>query len=77
MWCWGLNYDGEVGVGNTAAHYKPVQVAGTWTSISGLGGDTFCGIKSDQSGWCWGRNYNGAVGDGTRTSRSVPMPHVG
>jgi alpha-tubulin suppressor-like RCC1 family protein/fibronectin type 3 domain-containing protein len=77
-WCWGLNYDGELG--NTAhittedPTTAPTQVGSgtTWSSVS-VGSDQTCATRADNTLWCWGGNVYGQLGnsvhlDGTPTT---------
>ena len=66
LWCWGDNYDGQLGDGTQLNRTTPVPVAGdaTWAQVD-TGGQHTCGIRTDGSLWCWGDNTFGQVGDGT------------
>ena len=63
LWCWGDNYSGELGTGDTISHSTPTRVGSEddWASVS-VGLWYACGIKTDQSLWCWGRNFDGDLG---------------
>jgi len=73
LWCWGGNFDGQLGIGSTVSKREPVQVTGggAWDRVA-AGGDHACAFKTDGSLWCWGRNEVGQLGDGTRTVSWVP-----
>lgn len=64
-WCWGWNYQGQLGNGNTTQQTSPAAVSGggTWNYIT-TNYTHGCGIKTDGSLWCWGGDYWGTVGDG-------------
>jgi alpha-tubulin suppressor-like RCC1 family protein len=77
LWCWGSNFDGELGDGSKVRQrYKPAPVvgAGQWASFA-LGSFFTCAIQTDGTLWCWGANEEGQLGDGTvqrhRTPRQV------
>lgn len=81
IWCWGLNYDGQLGNGTTTDSLYPVRVgtAGTstlwsdWTSIT-TNGTSPCGNRADGSSWCWGFGSYGELGDGTYGNYPYPRP---
>lgn len=64
-YCWGGNFDGELGDGTTTTRLKPVAVAGG-IQFAGVrpGADHTCGVSTSNLGYCWGYNYYGALGDG-------------
>jgi alpha-tubulin suppressor-like RCC1 family protein len=66
LWCWGSNRFGQLGVGDTEARPKPVQVApdvlGTSVAAAYAGGAHTCAVKVDGSVWCWGSNQYGQLG---------------
>ena len=66
LWCWGLNYAGELGDGATATRTTPVSVFGASSGVAGvsLGSAHGCAAKTDGSVWCWGLNTTGQLGDG-------------
>lgn len=74
VWCWGYNYEGELGDGTFAVRSTPAPVHGLAgvTSIA-AGNQHYCAAKSDGSAWCWGYNYYGQLGDGTTTSNAYPV----
>jgi alpha-tubulin suppressor-like RCC1 family protein len=74
--CWGQNFDGQLGNGTHVRQYQPVPVAGgrTYVAIStvsaiGTGLYSTCGIASDSVAYCWGSN--------SHVSSSVPVPVAG
>jgi alpha-tubulin suppressor-like RCC1 family protein len=78
-YCWGPNYDGEVGDGTTTARNTPTAVSGglTFTALA-VGGEHVCGLISTGAAYCWGWNGQGQVGDGTfNNSRLVPTAVAG
>ena len=78
LWCWGLNQDGQLGLGaaDTVPHTAPERVGtASWDAIEG-GEDHACGLRSGQL-WCWGENDHGQVGIGSGTSDIVVPTRVG
>jgi alpha-tubulin suppressor-like RCC1 family protein len=77
--CWGLNADGQLGIGtmNAGAQSVPQTVTGlsNVTKIA-CGHDHTCALSSSGEVFCWGENAHGELGDGTMTSRSSPTPVV-
>jgi alpha-tubulin suppressor-like RCC1 family protein len=74
MWAWGLNGDGQLGLGNTTNTSSPVQVGAltTWLRI-GAGQYHMTAIKTDGTLWTWGRNSYGRLGIGDTNNRSSPV----
>ncbi|HEY1085289.1 MAG TPA: hypothetical protein VGE34_01010 [Candidatus Saccharimonadales bacterium] len=78
-YCWGYNFNGQVGDGTSTTRTTPVAVAqgampagATFRQIS-TGGSYSCGIASDNKAYCWGFNSSGQLGDGTTTTRTTPV----
>jgi len=75
LWAWGLNGNGQLGLGDDDDRSSPVQVGGeetTWSSVA-AGGHYSLAIKNDGSLWAWGRNDDGQLGNGTQTNESSPV----
>jgi alpha-tubulin suppressor-like RCC1 family protein len=65
LWCWGSNWNGQVGVGPVGNVFSPVEVMQDVLTVS-AGSYHTCAIKIDGTLWCWGNNYYGQVdGNGT------------
>jgi alpha-tubulin suppressor-like RCC1 family protein len=78
-YCWGANFDGELGDGTMDPQTAPVAVVGglTFASLSAGGGHT-CGVTPADVVYCWGYNVHGQLGDGTTTERQTsPVAVVG
>jgi len=75
LYCWGGNFDGQLGVGNTDDSFAPVAVApGTIFSDVALGLWNTCALTSAGDALCWGSNANGVLGSGTAAaSESSPV----
>ena len=65
LWGWGLNGDGELGLGSTTQTDAPAQVGGldTWTAVASGYGYTLA-LRSDGSLWSCGDNSRGELGLG-------------
>jgi alpha-tubulin suppressor-like RCC1 family protein len=76
-YCWGDNYEGQLGDGTTEDRLVPVAVhqppGVSFEAISTSGTFHVCALSSGQA-YCWGVNWNGNLGDGTLTAHHVPAP---
>ena len=73
--CWGDNYNGQLGDGGKLNSLVPVPVVGDklWLKISS-GAHHTCAIElGDQSLWCWGYNVLGNLGDGSHLPSRSPV----
>jgi alpha-tubulin suppressor-like RCC1 family protein len=73
LWCWGRNYEGQLGDGTNTDKNTPVQIIPSGVVAVALGDNHTCAIKQDGSLWCWGWNHYGQLGDGTWTNRNTPV----
>lgn len=77
VYCWGTNFDGELGDGTTTTRLTPTAVdagGGSQVFFDSLSAGRYstCGTKSfDRRVYCWGSNADGQVGDGTRGGARV------
>ena len=72
LYCWGRNYDGQIGDGTTTNRYTPVKVLENVSSVS-LGEYHSAAVTTNGDLYCWGGNYDGQIGDGTNTNRNTPV----
>ena len=75
LWCWGFNFNGQLGTGSTTYEYTPVQVTALGHRVRSVAASDqhTCAITVDNSLWCWGDNSSGELGDGTTTNSLVPV----
>jgi hypothetical protein len=80
VYCWGRNFDGELGIGTRVNVPAPTLLSAPagvrFRSIS-ADGVHVCAIANVDSAsgdvYCWGMNADGRLGDGTTTTRLVPV----
>jgi alpha-tubulin suppressor-like RCC1 family protein len=80
VWCWGYNYSGQLGNGETLSQRSaPVQVSGINDAVAVEGGSTFtCALRAGGGVACWGANYSGQLGNGTKGGEAAtPVPVAG
>jgi alpha-tubulin suppressor-like RCC1 family protein len=72
--CWGSNSDGQLGIATStkasAPSWNPIQVAGTFQSVST--GELHTCALSGTDAFCWGHNWAGELGDETQGAKAVP-----
>jgi alpha-tubulin suppressor-like RCC1 family protein len=69
LWCWGANYDGQIGDGTDGGFNRklePLQIAATetWSEVT-IGSWHACAITESGLLKCWGNAYNGQIGNGS------------
>ena len=77
VWCWGNNYQGQIGTGSTGTPVLvPAQVpSGVISNVTAIaeGGTTTCAlVGSPGTAWCWGYNGSGQLGNGNQLSEYSP-----
>ncbi|GAA0477208.1 hypothetical protein Aca07nite_85520 [Actinoplanes capillaceus] len=74
-YCWGYNYEGQLGHSGTANRSRPIAVktpAGiVFTQITAGDGHT-CALARDLRAYCWGDGRLGQLGYGGTADRRVP-----
>ena len=77
LWAWGVNTNGQLGLGDVVTRSSPVQI-GTdtnWASVSA--GTNTIAIKTTGSLWAWGTNANGQLGIGNSPTMGRDPVQVG
>jgi alpha-tubulin suppressor-like RCC1 family protein len=79
VYCWGSNYEGQLGDGTTTDRPEPVPIAGGRQFRQVAAGAHFtCAVSyPDERAYCWGHNTEGELGDGTQTQRLTPVAVAG
>jgi alpha-tubulin suppressor-like RCC1 family protein len=76
LYSWGLNTNGQLGLGNVADRSSPVQVGNlaTWETVT-AGSSVSVAIKRDGTMWSWGSNGAGQLGQNSDygAKRSSPV----
>lgn len=75
VYCWGANYDGQLGNGAPSSYSStPVLVTGglRFAAVS-VGAGAACAVTTDHTPYCWGFNWSGRLGNGTETNSAAPV----
>lgn len=80
VYCWGYNFRGQLGNGNTTTQAAPVPVTGITNAIAvAAGGDHSCALISGGAVMCWGYNGDGELGNGSSvfySTSAVPVTGI-
>ncbi|CAJ1968096.1 unnamed protein product [Cylindrotheca closterium] len=84
LWCWGLNSNGQIGVGTTNTNVlTPTKIAqldqqlpqkvdlGGFAKDIKTGRDHTCALMEDETVKCWGSNFSGQLGVGNNRESSM------
>jgi len=72
--CWGLNFNGQLGIGNTTQMLLPIEVLDSDNYVSVSAGAYYsCAINNGSTIKCWGSNGNGQLGIGNTTEMNSPI----
>ena len=72
LWCYGDNYQGNLGDDTNIDRDMPIQVPIPAVASYMLGSFAACAIDTAGALWCWGADENGQAGDGTTTDQIAP-----
>src|SRR5262249_9792757 len=73
--CWGLNEQGQLGLGDTMSKSLPTDIAGAWQACAAGTGFT-CAIDRGGELFCWGDNSTGQLGTGTAGGQELSPVRV-
>jgi len=73
--CWGQNDRGQLGNGDNAPSFSPIDVLGLSTGLASIvaGGLRTCAVMDDGGLTCWGLNEQGELGTGILGNSNVPV----
>lgn len=79
LYAWGLNSNGELGVGDVVPRSSPTLVLGgyKWNSLTCMADGTIFGMTTTGKYYAWGVNTAGGLGAGDTTPRSSPTLCLG
>lgn len=74
LWAWGLNYAGQLGIGNLTDQNEPIQIGilTDWQKIFVGEGNSFA-LQNNNTLWAWGVNSNGELGNGSNVDSDSPI----
>lgn len=78
LWTWGVNLNGQLGIGSTAQQNLPVEVESdiAWTDFA-CGGFHLLAIKEDGTLWGSGLNFSGELGLGATPTQVNSVVQIG
>jgi len=75
LWCWGEDYDGQLGVNRITEIFRPRPVttpaADGWARVA-VGPDHTCAVRTDATLWCWGDDWAGQLGQNSTSDGHLP-----
>ena len=83
VWCWGRNWNGQLGNDTNTSSSTPVQVKiDADRTLDGVTAVTAneahsCALTTAGAVYCWGSNWQGRLGDGTYIDRRVATQATG
>ncbi len=74
IWCWGRNYEGQIGTGTTDGIIPiPTQIAYTgWIDVQ-TGLEETCALNRDGDLYCWGSNATGILANDSVSESNIPI----
>ncbi|MFM8530643.1 MAG: fibronectin type III domain-containing protein, partial [Ilumatobacteraceae bacterium] len=77
VYCWGINYNGQLGNGILGYSDEPQQVVGIDDAVDvSSGSEAVCAVRATGTVECWGENSFQQLGDGTTVSRDLAAPAI-
>jgi alpha-tubulin suppressor-like RCC1 family protein len=73
FYCWGVNWDGQLGNGTDEQANSPTPVVPSFTPVAiSAGNGGTCALDSNGALWCWGYNQYDKFGVDTFTWATTP-----
>jgi alpha-tubulin suppressor-like RCC1 family protein len=74
-WCWGGNFDGQLGLNHVTPALRPqrIQTATTFAQIT-AGLRHTCALDTNGAALCWGQNTSGQLGNGISSNDDRLVP---
>ena len=77
-YCWGANWDGALGTGDTVSRAAPTMVStGLSFALVRAGVRHVCGLTTSGSAYCWSNNHRGSLGNGDTVNSYIPVAVAG
>jgi alpha-tubulin suppressor-like RCC1 family protein len=78
-WAWGLNGNGQVGIGSTSSPQTRAVQVNTLTGVTAVEGGEYHSVArtSDGTAWAWGYNAYGQLGTSNNNQATSPLEVVG
>ena len=74
VFAWGRNAEGQLGLGDNANRFSPIEIPGLSNVIAIAAGFNFSmALTADGTVWAWGENTSSQLGDGTQLSHNRPI----
>ena len=77
LWGWGSGGNGNLAQNNKTQHSSPVQIPGSWSTVTGSANYGCMGSKTDGTVWGWGYGEDGALGLNSSVRVSSPTQIYG
>src|SRR5690606_3873971 len=79
LYAWGVNADGQLGLGDVTPRSSPVAVLGglKFTDVIPTSAGSFLALTKTGEAYAWGDNTFGQLGDNSTDSKSSPVAVLG
>jgi alpha-tubulin suppressor-like RCC1 family protein len=77
LWCWGDNYQGNLGDGTMNDSSIPLRIAIPPVASFSVGNYIACAIDTSGVLWCWGQNDHGQTANGACCTATMTPTQIG